>query len=323
MEAVIQPRIGIEIADLGVRIAVAIASDASGQPERVMHARFDAPPTPDEALARIEALCASAITPSSAVLGRVGVAVWGGVNSAAGEISDVRYSSAWAGFPFARALTERLLAPVALTTGVHAAARAEALVGSGAGQSPMLYVHLGRSVSSAFVVDGTPIAGAHGAEGRLGHWQTGMDGPRCQCGAYGHLEPLASAQSLVRLAIGAAADDDETLAAIHRMTGVRAEAMTAAQVVALARDGARPLRELVDHVVAALASALSNLVVTLDPALIVIGGPLALADGVFFDWLSQQVAARLDGVAEPPPIRPATTEPRGALIGALIGALAV
>jgi glucokinase len=187
----------------------------------------------------------------------------------------------------------------------------------------MLYVHLGRSVSSAFVVAGMPITGAHGADGRLGHWQTGMDGPRCQCGAYGHLEPLASAQSLVRLAIGAAADDDETLAAIHRVTGVRAEAMTAAQVVALARDGARPLRELVDHVVAALASALANLVVTLDPALIVIGGPLALADGVFFDWLSQQVAARLVDVAEAPPIRPATTEPRGALIGALIGALAL
>ena len=171
--------------------------------------------------------------------------------------------------------------------------------------------------ASALVLAGEPLAGAHDDAGRLGHWQTGLHDLRCVCGAQGHLEPLASAQSLVRLAIGVAADDDDTLAAIHRVTGRRAEALKATQVVALARDGVRPLAELVELVVDALSVALANLAVTLDPAIIVIGGPLALGDEVFFVWLREQLARRLFGIREAPEIAPSTLEPNGALLGGL------
>jgi predicted NBD/HSP70 family sugar kinase len=74
---------------------------------------------------------------------------------------------------------------------------------------------------------------------------------------------------------------------------------------------------LVDIAVDALAGALANLVVTLDPAVTLIGGPLALADDVFFVWLRERVAARLAGVVAPPEIAPASAEPRGALRGAM------
>jgi len=205
---------------------------------------------------------------------------------------------------------------VRLIAGVNAAARAEARSGAAAGRSPLLYVHLGRTVSSALVVDGEPLVGAYHDAGRLGHWQTGMDGPRCQCGARGHLDPLASAQSLVRLAIGVAADDDEALAAIHRVTGMRAEALTAPQVVALARDGVQAIRELADLAVEALAGALANLVVTLDPAIIVIGGPLALADDVFVGWLRERLSDRLASVTTSPLVAYAALEPNAAAMGA-------
>jgi predicted NBD/HSP70 family sugar kinase len=120
----------------------------------------------------------------------------------------------------------------------------------------------------------------------------------------------------VRLAIGVAADDDEALAAIHRITGMRAEALTAPQVIALARDGVRAIRELVEVAVDALAGALANLVVTLDPAIIVIGGPLALADVVYLGWLRERLSERLAGVAAPPLIVAATLEPNAAALGA-------
>lgn len=311
-------QIGVELSDQGARIAVASVGDA---PERLMtvrHARLEPPVAPDDVVERIVQLVEETRGTGEAPISRVGVAAWGRVNPAAGVIDDTRFGPQWEGYPLCDRLAARLGAPVRIATGTRAAARAEAIAGAGAGRSPVLYLHLGRSVTSALVIDGEPLVGARYDEGRLAHWQTGLDGPRCVCGARGHLEPLVSAQSLIRLAIGVAADDDVALAAIHRVTGGRAEALTAPQLVTLAGHGVGPLRQLLDVVTDALSGAIANLVVTLDPAAVLIGGPLAQGDAVFFDWLRERVGARLAGVSAPPEIGPAVLGSRGALLGAAL-----
>lgn len=315
--------LGVELADLATRLAVAAPGEQRGQLGRMRRFRFERPPTPDAVIEQVATLVGALTAPTAPtapiapIAPGVVVACWGKVDPARGEITDARYGAGWAGVPFAARLAARLDVPVRLMTGVNAAARAEALVGAAAGRSPLLYVHLGRSVASAFVIAGEPALGAHYDAGRLGHWQTGLNGPRCVCGAQGHLEPLVSAQSLVRQAIGIAADDEATLAAIHRVTRQRAEALTTPQLIALARDGVRPLRELVDDALDALAGALANLAVTLDPAMILIGGPLAQADEIVIVWLRERIAARLARVAEPPLIAAAALEPTAALLGAI------
>jgi len=306
--------IGVELADLATRLAAAAPGERRGELGRIRRFRFERPPTPaaviEQVAALVEALGASAAP-------GVGVVCWARVDPARGAIVDARYGPKWADFPFTERLAARLGVPAHLMSGVNASARAEALVGAAGGRSPLLYVHLGRSVASAFVIAGEPVLGARYDAGRLGHWQTGLDGPRCVCGAQGHLEPLVSAQSLVRQAIGVAADDEATLAAIHRVTRQRAEALTAPQLIALARDGVRPLHELVGVALDALAGALANLIVTLDPAMILIGGPLAQADEIVIVWLRERVAARLAGVVAAPLIAAGTLEPTAALLGAI------
>lgn len=310
--------VGVEISDLGTRIAVTLGSVALGMSGRYRQSRFERPPAPDALVEQIGALIEQTRDAGSLTITQVGVALWGQVNPISGEIDDAHYGADWAGYPLSKRLAARVGVPVRIATGAHAAARAEALAGAGEGRSPLLFIHLGRVVTSALVIEGVPLMGDHFREGRLGHWQTGMDSPRCVCGAHGHLEPLISAQSLIRLAIGAAADDDDALRAIHRVTGGRAESLTAPQLVTLASEGVRPLREVVDYAVEALAGALANLIVTLDLAVIIIGGPLAQGDEVFFVWLRERVATHLIGVSEPPAIVPATLGARGALTGALL-----
>lgn len=237
-------RIGITLADLGTRIECLLSSDAPGAPTTYRATTFDRPPAPDEVIARVVGLV-SALTSSQGVpLVSAGVAVWGRVDSSRGVVTDAHYGEAWADVPFTERLSRALGIPVRLTTEVRAAAHAEYLWGAGHGQSPLLYVSLGRTVASAILTHGEPLIGAHDDEGRLGHWQTGHAGPRCVCGAVGHLEPFVSAQSLVRLAIGLAADDSETLDAILRVTSGRAEALTVSQLVSLASQGVAPLQDL-------------------------------------------------------------------------------
>ncbi len=312
-------QIGVEITDLGMRVHVAVALAATGAPT-LRSAAFPQPPEPEMLVERVSALVAAGAATQGIQPTGVGVAVWGRARATRGELDDPRFGAAWAGVNLAARLSDALGVPVRLATGVQAAAQAEALVGAGVGRSPLLYVHLGRTVTSALVVNSESLTGAHDDEGRLGHWQTGLDGPRCVCGATGHLEPLVSAQSLIRLAIGAAADDDEALAAIHRVTGRRAEALTIPQLVRLAQQEPGPLRELLLYATDALASALANLKLTLDPAVTLIGGPFAQADDVFFVWLRERVTARLAGVGsiDAAEIGPASIAAHGAAIGALL-----
>lgn len=303
---------GVALADLGTSLDVVTPEESATGRRRYLSTRFEAPPTPDALVEKIIALLgrAGASAPSG-----VGVAVWASVNAIRGMIDDTHYGDEWEEYPLAARLAELLGVPVRLTSGVNAVARAESIASPGA--SPLLYIHIGRSVASSLVVEGRPVLGAHGGEGRLEHWQTGLDGPRCVCGVEGHLGPLVAAQSLIRLAIGAASHDDETLAEIHRVTAGRAEMLTAPQFIMLAKNNVLPLQELAFYAAEALSSALANLIVTLDPQEIVIGGAFAQVDGVFYDWLRERVDRRLNGWVKRVEIRPARVGSHAALLGAI------
>src|SRR5262249_23058370 len=180
----------------------------------------------------------------------------------------------------------------------------------------MLYVHGGRDVSSAVVHLGGLIHGAHGAEGMLAHLAVRPEGPRCSCGLHGHLEPLASAQSIVRRMIGRASDSDESAAAMQRITGGRAEALTVAQVVRLAAEGDLAASSIVAEAIDALATGLANAVALLDPTVIVVGGPLVEAGEAFLAALGARVAELCAPFTPAPTLVWGSLEPGAALLGA-------
>ncbi len=348
------PRLGLEIADSGMRLAVALGAEPGA---RRWHARLPTPPAPAEALDAINALIARALTeggaaapadgsdgsdgPDSAdapvvngVPCAIGLAFWGAVDAARGEIAGTfgaRLAPGWEGFPLSERLVARWGGPVRIETATNAAALAEAQLGAGRGYDGVLYTLLGRGVTSALVIGGHVWRGATGRAGMLGHWLAhpeAVDGapgagqaPRCICGMRGHLDPIASAQSLTRNMIGRASDSDESHAAMLRISSGRAEAMTAPQVVALAAAGDPAATSVLDDALEPLAVALANLVATLDPGVIVIGGPLADAGDRFYAPLRARVAALTAPYrqsADAPPIVAGALEPFAALRGAVL-----
>ncbi len=316
--------VGAVIAASGTRLSVASGDPASAQRLTV---RFPAPPAPEDAVESLLALIHQAARESGgerAVPAGVGLAVAGRVDSRAGAVLALPQAPGWAGFPLAARLTEALGAPVRVCLEVDAAALAEAAIGAGRGAdggpstSPLLYVSLGRSVEASIVADGRVLAGAHGAAGRLGHVRVAEQGPRCACGTSGHLDPIASSQAVVRAMIGRASDREESLAAMLRVSGGRAEAITAPQVVALAEGGDPVAQEVMSEARAALALALAGAIALLDPALIVLAGPLAEAGAAFLEPLAVRLREVCRYQAELPPLVPARLGARAALAGALL-----
>jgi glucokinase len=235
-------------------------------------------------------------------------------------VRAVPLAAGWQDFPLAAALSERWGGPVVIQTPTQAAALAEARLGAGRGLGDLLYLALGRSVSAGFVLGGRVYAGAHGRAGDLAHWPAVPDGPRCSCGGQGHLGSVASSQGLVRAMIGRAVDHPESNDAMLAISGGRAEAMTAEQVVRLAASGDPVARAVVDELLAALAPTFAQLIAALDPAVVVLGGPLAAAGPDFLDPLAARVRALCEPVAPAPPLLAGKLEPLAALVGAVLSA---
>lgn len=316
-DAVSTLRIGIEIAQSATRVTMIAMPDSS---TRRWHARFTAPPAPDELVAELRSLAARVRADLAWPDGdarAVGIAFWSAVDAERGIVRDERLGPEWLGFALAARLGEALRAPVRLETGTAAAALAEWRQGAGQGSRTLLYIHNGRAITSAVVAGGVLVRGAAGAGSMLGHMRIAPDGARCACGGRGHLDPVASAQALVRTLIGRAADSDESTTAMLAISGGRAEAMTAAQVVALAARGDASAGGVVAEAIAALALALANAAALIGPDRIVIGGPLVEAGEAFFAPLNAQFATLVETYQTPAPIVPAALEPQAALLGAI------
>ncbi len=297
--------LGIEIGELTAWIAL---TGGAANPQRTWRTRFMTPPAPDAFFQRV-AEGAGIVSDGRGIAG-VGVASWAQASSLTPEWEDVS-------LPIR--LEELLHAPTRVRAAVDAAALAEAQLGAGQGTASMAYVHLGREVLAALVHDGAQVITSHDQTMRIGHWQVAEDGLRCSCGATGHLNPLCSSQGFVRLAIGPAAQDDRALAAVTAATGGRVEALTAQRIVTLASAGATPLRNLTRRAAEALGVALARLTLAVNPEVIVLGGPLGIAGGLFIEWTGERInevlrASSLSGQA--PQLAAARLEPSSALTGA-------
>ena len=116
-------------------------------------------------------------------------------------------------------------------------------------------------IGAAVVIGGKPYSGTHATAGEMGHMTIDPDGPECGCGAHGHVEAYASAGGLRRRYAEATGGD----------------VIPTELLVARAVAGEQPARRIWEQAIDALAVALADAIVLLDPDRVVIGGGLAAA----------------------------------------------
>ena len=160
----------------------------------------------------------------------------------------------------------------------------------------MLYVGLGRGIGGGLVVNGKIYHGITCTAGEIGHMQVKENGPKCSCGGYGHLEAIASTQAIARTMIGLSVEYPETEAAISRLTGARAERITAEQVFQLSAKGDPIAQHIVEDVHTYLGIALANIVYMINPGMIILGGQLA---SLAPELLIAPLQARVDNLCLP------------------------
>jgi len=157
----------------------------------------------------------------------------------------------------------------------NAGALGEYLFGSPAAGS-LVYLSVGYGIGAGIVLEDRLQAGHAGLSGEVGHSILRPDGVPCACGRRGCAETLLSQKAVSRMATGRAEPTLPIGELLRRLE--RGDAAVA-----------RAAREAGEH----LGLLLHNLVVTIDPEVLVVGGPLSRLQP--FVETARQSLARLSG----------------------------
>lgn len=256
--------IGVEVGVDRLRVA---ACDLAGVASEVTSVPLPRGGPPQQVLAlAVDAARPLAEAAGDRLLG-AGIAVPGPVDPQ-GRLSRLALPLGWRNIPVAEPFEAALGVPAVAEYNVRAMAVAEARHGLGRFAENLLYVHLGKSIGIAFVVDGRPFRqGAHGVP-ELGHQRVVDRGPPCSCGETGCLEAVLGEDYLRRRLHGLGPRD----ASPARRGSPVLDVLDAA-----VRAGNDDAAEILDDVVGYLSTAIGMSANVLSPARIALGGDLACA----------------------------------------------
>jgi glucokinase len=180
---------------------------------------------------------------------------------------------AWREIPLQRELSR--IAPAQVESDVRTAALAEAIFGSGRGQSHFVYITVGTGISCCLVEDGRPYKGVRGNAIAFASSPLSTTCSRCGAKLQPILEEFASGPAIARRL-------RERQAELR--AGVRGfSPESAREVFQAAAEGNEAATEILTSAGEALGVSVAFLVNVLDPGLIIVGGGVGLAGGIYWD----------------------------------------
>jgi glucokinase len=209
----------------------------------------------------------------------------------------------WKGLPIKERLS--LIAPSAIESDVRAAALAEARFGAGRHFPDFLFLNIGTGVSTCWVKDGEPHAGAHG------HALVVASAPTTTlCPVCGKLHDIV----LEDMAGGAG-----LIMRYHKMTGIAV--VDAGGVISRAEAGDSTATRIIADAAAMLGSAIGLAIGMLDPHALVIGGGIGSADNLYVRSLEMEARRHIwsDETRKLPILRAALGADAG-VVGAALSA---
>src|ERR1700682_532460 len=273
--------LGIDLGGTNVRAAV-VDPDGHvlGQEKHRLLSRE--PPQVAEAVLRAaKTACGAAGMPFGEAKG-MGVGVAGMVQRSTGVVLHAP-NLGWRQVPLIKLLQARApRLPLWIANDLSVAAWGERAVGAGRGVDDLVVVLVGSGVGAGIIMGGKLHEGASGIAGELGHVLVQPGGRLCGCGQRGCLEAYAGGHNLaawarddLRIALAAARAAGQRYPEVGRklldIVG-EPEKVTAAAMERAAHEGDELSRRLLDEAGKLLGIALANLVTTLNPARLLLGG---------------------------------------------------
>lgn len=205
----------------------------------------------------------------------------------------------WRGLPVLRRFGA--IAPAVIEADVRAAALAEARWGAGRAYRDLLYLNIGTGISSCWVREGVPHAGANGHALAIASSPIALTCSACGARSAYVLEDVAGGAALAR----------RYGAAIGRPV------RSAAEVIAAAMDAEPNAKGILEDAARAIGTSVGLAINMLDPEALLIGGGLGSRDGPYWEAIEREIRIQVwSDKARRLPILRATLGPDSGLIGA-------
>ena len=171
-------------------------------------------------------------------------------------------------------LSRLVRVPVLVENDVNVGVVGEYALGAGRGARELVGIFVGASIGGGILFDGRLYSGSRGAAAEIGHNVLQVDGPRCGCGSRGCADALASRTAMerdVRLAIKDGAKSIVLKLMRERLKG----RMTSSIIQRALKKHDRVMQNVMKRAQHYLGILVANVVNTLDPDCVVIGGGIA------------------------------------------------
>ena len=186
------------------------------------------------------------------------------------------FNLGWKDVPVCAMLEKKAGLPVRLANDADCAALGEVVAGAARGSSSAMMITLGTGVGGGYVLEGKIRSGFQSLGGEFGHMKIMLDGEQCSCGQKGCWEAYASATALIRQAGRAAEEHPESLLA-------KAEKLEGKTVFQALAAGDATAKAVVERYAEYVGVGLVNLINSLYPEVVLLGGGIAGAGSALLD----------------------------------------
>jgi len=231
---------------------------------------------PDRLVADLAVLVKAAVQSAGLKLSdlrTVSIGVPGAVDPTSGVVHHAP-NLGWKKVALGSKLEALLKVPVFVENDVNIGVMGEYTLGAGRGAQELVGIFVGTGIGGGIITGGRLLQGARGAAGEVGHIVVEMDGPLCGCGNRGCAEALASRTAMerdVRAAIG----KGEKSIVLKLMKERGRERMTSNIIQRALKERDPVMEKVMERAQFCLGVLVANVVNTLDPEYVIIGGGIA------------------------------------------------
>jgi glucokinase len=197
----------------------------------------------------------------------------------------------WPQVALAETITSLTGFRVQLLNDVRAITYGEWQFGAGQGVTSMACFAIGTGIGGGLVINNQLVLGIGGTAGELGHITVDDNGPLCGCGNHGCVEAYASGPAIAALGLKAVTQGLTTR--IGEMAGYDLNKITPELIAHAAQEGDTLAQQIYQQAGHYLGIAVANVLVTVGPRKVVIGGGVARAGDLLLDPIRQTIRERV------------------------------
>ena len=208
-----------------------------------------------------------------------------------GYVTDAPLYSSLSGLNLKERLGDYFDVPIYVENVVKLSALGEKHYGEGTSYKNIVFIEVSNGIGAGIIIDNHLVRGTSGSAGEIGLSLLGREDLGFKVQRKGCLEKNASIEALVEKAVKAVENGSQSL--VLEYANGDPKSLTPSSVCRAALEGNRIAKEIISETVESLSLATINLILILNPQIVVFGGELCNLPGVetlFIDPIQKTVA---------------------------------